>query len=117
MNEPKKDWNEFFRKNKTAILIAAAVVLALSYFSGSDTGTNQPVTPVVVGTDVPVTDTGIPATDTSSPVGPPMSIDEWNRDQDRKQKKHEEFVETVIREEQTCPNGEVISIHSQCASE
>ena len=105
MSDPKTDWGEFYRKNKVAILIGAGVVIALSLASGDGStggGGDRPV--VIAGDTIPSGDSG-------------RSVEDWQRDQDRQQEQHEEFVESVIREEQTCSNGKVISIHETCPEE
>jgi hypothetical protein len=107
MNEPKQGWREIYEKNKVVILICAAVGIALSFAGGS--GDDTPV--VIVGGDV--SSSGNPTSETGT--GP--TIDEWRKDQDRKDKRHDEFVDSVIREEQTCSNGKVVSIHDTCPDE
>lgn len=116
MNAPKTSWRDFYEKNKKTIIICGAIGVGVSLASG-----NGSDAPVVVGGGAPVVDSGfptpqggVPNTDTGIPT---RSVEEWNREQDRQQEKHEEFVESVIREEQTCSNGETISIHDTCPSE
>ena len=108
MNEPNKGWREsdagkFFETHKVPILVGAAIVLALS-FSGSERG-GQGGEPIPIVQDGP-----------GGSGGAPMSNDEWQADQDRRQRQHDKFIET-IREEQTCSNGKVIPASDTCPDE
>ena len=135
MTDPKKDWREtdagqFFQKNKVVIIACAAIALALSFASGDGTsGTNGDPggggsgggvqadggygsSGGRSGESIPI-DGGTSGGDGSGG----MTQEEWQRGQDREENRVDTFIEEVIREEQTCPNGDVISAHSTCPSE
>ena len=132
MTNPKKDWREtdagrFFQKNKVVILCCAAVGVAFAYAGGDES--TDPGGGVVVQADNPIqsVDGGwVPQPGTTSggvfnPVSDPSTgsggtrTENWPGEKSQ-ERIHKDRIET-IREEQTCPNGIVISIHSDCPSE
>jgi len=135
LTDPKKDWREtdagrFFQKNKVVIIACAAIALALNFAGGDGTsGTNGHPGGGGSGGGVQA-DGGYGSSGGGSGGSIPidggisggggsggMTQEEWQRGQDREKNSVDGFIAEMIREEQTCPNGDVIAAHSTCPSE
>lgn len=130
------NFNEWFQRNKKTVLIVGAVGLAIAAIGSaqeSDSGSslpqgcggqNQPACPPQYGGGQggggpQGGGMGGGGTDDGGGMGPPagggggIDMDEWRRRQAQDDEEQRRRVRT-IREEERCPDGNVVSIHDGC---
>ena len=112
MDDPGKGWRNsdsgrFFEKHKIPILCGAALIVGLSFGGSGGANTDAPPAPIVIA------DPNVGSPDQA----PGFDLEEWRLKEKRQEEQHDVFVDSVIREEQTCGNGKKISIHDTCPEE